>query len=82
MNTANTEADKGKLRSFIERIERLEVEKKEISSDITEVYAEAKGQGFDPKVMRAIIRIRKMDPSEREEQEYLIETYKAALGIE
>ena len=82
MNTPTTPADGGKLRSFIERIERLESEKKNISSDITEVYAEAKGEGFDAKVMRQIIKIRKMEPSEREEQDYLIETYKAALGIE
>ncbi len=77
-----TPADKAKLLSFIERIERLEVEKKEIGSDITEVYSEAKSQGYDTKIMRQIIKIRKMDPSEREEYDYLIETYKTALGIE
>ncbi len=70
-----------KLNTYIERIERLEIEKKEISSNISEVFSEAKSEGFDVKIMRQIIKIRKMDPSEREEHEYLIEAYKAALGL-
>lgn len=69
------------LKSFIERIEQLEEEKKEISSDISEVYAEAKGQGFDPKVMRQVIRLRKMNPVDRAETNYLLDEYKRILGL-
>ena len=69
------------LRAFIERIERLEEEKKAISEDIKEVYAEAKGGGFDTKIIRQIVRIRKMDASERMEQEALLDTYMHALGM-
>lgn len=69
------------LLQFIERIERLEEEKKNISEDIKEVFAEAKGAGFDVKTMREVIKIRKMDESDIEEQEYLLDTYKRALGI-
>jgi len=67
------------LRSFIERIERLEEEKKGIADDIKDVYAEAKAAGFDPKIMRQVIRIRKMDRSERQEQEALLDTYLHAV---
>ena len=70
-----------RLRSFIERIERMEEEKKAIADDIKEIYAEAKGNGFDTKVLRQIIRIRKQDASERMEQEALLELYMAALGM-
>ena len=70
-----------RLRSFIERIERLEDEKRALSEDIREVYSEAKGAGFDVKVMRQIVRIRKLDQNERDEQEALLETYMAALGM-
>lgn len=70
------------LRSFIERIERLEEEKKGIADDIRDIYAEAKGTGFDTKIMRQIIRLRKLDKSDRAEQEELLELYKAALGME
>lgn len=70
-----------RLRSFIERIERLEEEKKALSDDIKEVFAEAKSQGFDVKTMRKIIRIRKMDENDRQEEEALLETYMAALGM-
>lgn len=70
------------LRLFIERIERLEEEKKGIADDIKDVYAEAKGTGFDPKTMKTIVRLRKMEKSSRQEMEALLETYKAALGIE
>ncbi len=69
------------LRSFIERIERLEEEKATLMADIREVYAEAKGTGFDPKIMRQVVRIRKMEPSDRQEQEYVLDTYLAALGM-
>jgi len=70
------------LKAYIERIERLEEEKTAIAADIREVYAEAKGNGFDPKIMRQVYRMRKMDSADREEQEYLIEIYKRALGME
>jgi uncharacterized protein (UPF0335 family) len=71
----------GQLRAFIERIERLEEEKKTISDDIKEVYAEAKGTGFDTKAVRAIIRLRKKDQAERQEEEAILDLYKAALGM-
>ncbi|HYC04156.1 MAG TPA: DUF2312 domain-containing protein [Azospirillaceae bacterium] len=71
-----------RLRSFIERIERLEEEKKGIADDIKDVYAEAKGVGFDTKVMRQVIRIRKMEKNERQETEAILELYLSALGIE
>ena len=75
-------ADQGKFVSFIERIERLEEEKSDILADIREVYSEAKGQGFDTKVMRQIIRLRKMDPADRSENEFLRDEYKRLVGIE
>jgi uncharacterized protein (UPF0335 family) len=71
----------GQLRAFIERIERLEEEKKTISDDIKEVYAELKGTGFEPKAVRQIIRIRKQDQAERQEAEAILELYMAALGM-
>lgn len=71
----------GQLRAFIERIERLEEEKKTISDDIKEVFAEAKGTGFDTKAMRSIIRLRKKDQAERQEEETILDLYKAALGM-
>jgi uncharacterized protein (UPF0335 family) len=70
-----------RLKSFIERIERLEEEKKGIADDVKDVYAEAKGTGFDVKIMRQVIRLRKMAADDRREQEELIETYMAALGM-
>jgi len=69
------------LRAFVERIERLEEEKRAISEDIKEVYAEARGNGFDTKVMRQVVRIRKQEPSERLEQEAILDTYLHALGM-
>lgn len=69
------------LRAFIERIERLEEEKKAIADDIKEVYAEAKGSGFDTKAMRQIVRIRKQDRNERAEQEAILDLYMHALGM-
>ena len=70
------------LRAFIERIERLEEEKKAISDDIREIYAEAKGNGFDTKVLRQVVKIRKQDRAERLEQEALLDLYLAALGMQ
>ena len=71
----------GQLRAFIERIERLEEEKKTISDDIKEVYAECKGVGFDVKAVRQLVRLRKQDKAEREEAEAILDLYKAALGM-
>jgi uncharacterized protein (UPF0335 family) len=71
----------GQLRAFIERIERLEEEKKTIADDIKEVFAEMKGTGFDTKAVRAIIRIRKQDQAERQEAESILELYMTALGM-
>jgi uncharacterized protein (UPF0335 family) len=72
---------KDQLRAFIERIERLEEEKAALAEDIREVYAEAKGTGFDTKALRTIIRLRKQDDHERMEQEALLATYMHALGM-
>lgn len=69
------------LRAFIERIERLEEEKKTIADDIKDVYVEAKGMGFDTKILKAVIRLRKLDDAERQEQGHLIDTYMHALGM-
>jgi uncharacterized protein (UPF0335 family) len=69
------------LRLFIERIERLEEEKKGMADDIRDVYAEAKSTGYDVKTMRAIVRLRRMEKHHRDEAEALLETYKAALGL-
>lgn len=69
-----------RLRSFIERIERLEEEKAAIASDVKDVYAEAKGEGYDSKILRQVIRIRKMDRADRQEQEALLELYLSAIG--
>ena len=66
---------------MIERIERLEEEKKGIADDIRDVYAEAKAVGYDPKIMRQIVRLRKMKPDDRSEQDMLLDTYKNALGM-
>lgn len=71
-----------RLRSFIERIERLEEEKAALAADIREVYAEAKGTGFDTKIMRQIVRLRKMDAASRQEQDELLDLYKRAIGLE
>ena len=75
------EATDDRLRLLIERIERLEEEKKGIADDIRDVYAEAKAVGYDVKIMRQIIRLRKMDTNDRSEMETILETYKAALGM-
>jgi uncharacterized protein (UPF0335 family) len=70
-----------RLKSFIERIERLEEEKAAIAGDIKEVYSEAKSSGFETKIMRQIVRLRKMEPQERNEQEQLLDVYKQAIGM-
>lgn len=69
------------LKQFIERIERLEEEKKAIADDVKEVYLEAKGRGFDVKAIRSIVRLRAKEPHEREEEEAILELYKNALGM-
>lgn len=78
--TDNVAADQ--LRLFIERVERLEEEKKGMADDIRDVYAEAKSQGFDAKTMRAIVRLRKMEKNARREADALLETYRAAMGMD
>ena len=70
-----------RLRTIIERIEKLEEDKKEISTDIREVFAEAKSAGFDTKIMRAILKLRKMNAADRDEQEFLLDAYRKALDI-
>ena len=79
-------ADRGgvageRLKSFIERIERLEEEKRALAADIKEVYSEAKGAGFDIKTMREIVKIRRLDEEDLDEREALLDTYKRALGM-
>jgi uncharacterized protein (UPF0335 family) len=69
------------LRLLIERIERLEEEKKAMADDIRDVYAEAKARGYDPKTMRTVVRLRKMETHARQEAEAILDTYKAALGL-
>jgi uncharacterized protein (UPF0335 family) len=69
------------LRLFIERIERLEEEKKGIADDIKDVYSEAKSQGYDAKIIKQIIRLRRMEKDARDEEEAILDTYKAALGL-
>ena len=71
-----------RLRAFIQRIEKLEEEKKTLSDDIREVFAEAKGNGFDVKTMRQILKLRKLDKDDLQEQEHLLELYKRAIGLE
>jgi uncharacterized protein (UPF0335 family) len=71
-----------KLRSYIERIEKLEEEKAALAADVRDVYAEAKSNGFDTKAMRQVIKLRKMNHSDRVEQEYMLDLYKRALGLE
>lgn len=77
----NTGIAADRLRSFVERIERLDEEIGALNSDKSEVYKEAKGDGFDPKIMRQVIRLRKMDGDDRQEAETLLDLYKQALGM-
>lgn len=72
---------KDQLRSLIERIERLEEEKAALSADVREVYSEAKGYGFDTKIVRQVVRLRKLDRADRQEQEAILDLYLAALGM-
>jgi uncharacterized protein (UPF0335 family) len=72
---------KDHLKAFVERIERLEEEKKTIADDVRDVYAEAKANGFDAKALRTVVRLRKLDADERKEQEAILETYMHALGM-
>ena len=86
MSDENTNPEVGgiavaRLRSLIERIERLEEEKAAIASDIRDIFAEAKSAGFDVKIMRTVIKLRKMNAADRDEQEFLLETYRKALDI-
>ena len=76
-----TQSKDDRLKSLIERVERLEEEKNNLLADIKEVFSEAKGLGYDPKIMRKVLIIRKMDVDERLEQEALLDTYRNALGI-
>ena len=69
------------LRAYVERIERLEEEKKALAADIREVYAEAKGNGYDPKIMRKLIALRRMDQTDRREEEELLDIYRRAIGM-
>jgi uncharacterized protein (UPF0335 family) len=71
----------GQLKAFIERIERLDEEKREVAEDIKEVYSEAKSTGFDAKILRMIVSIRKKDAAERREEDTILETYMSALGM-
>jgi len=69
------------LRKYIERIERLEEEKKALAGDIREIYAEAKGNGYEPRVMRKVVTLRRMKDADRQEEEALLEVYRAAVGV-
>ena len=80
-DTSNTGVAGEELKQFIERVERLEEEKKALADDIKDVYAEAKGRGFDTKAIRAVIRLRAKEPHEREEEEAILELYKSAIGM-
>jgi uncharacterized protein (UPF0335 family) len=72
---------KDQLKAFVERVERLASEKDELASDIKDVYAEAKGNGFDVRALRTVVRLRRQDANERAEQEAIVDTYKSALGM-
>jgi uncharacterized protein (UPF0335 family) len=79
LETLNTSAQ-GKLKSLVERIERLEEDRKAVGVDLREVYSEAKGEGFDTKILRKVIRLRGLDVAARQEEEALIDLYLAAIG--
>lgn len=78
--TAQTVAA-GQLRAFVERIERLHEERKTLGEDLRDVYAEAKGTGFDTKAIKSLVKLRAMDPAQRQEEETILDLYKAALGM-
>ena len=69
------------LKSIIERVEKLEEERRDLGTDVREIYAEAKGNGYEPKIIRMIVRLRRMNSADRAEQEALLDTYKSALGM-
>ena len=79
MSDGNVAADQ--LRLFIERIERLEEEKNAIADDVRDVYAEAKANGYDPKIMRLVVKLRALSTETRQEQDAILETYRAAIGV-
>lgn len=81
MNDATTSFAKEQLRALVERIERLEAEKKAIADDVKDVYGEAKAMGFDTKILRQVVRLRKQEPQERQEQEEILTVYLHALGM-
>ena len=81
-HNSGAETADDRLRLLVERIERLEEEKRGIGDDIKDVYSEAKGTGYEPKILRKVIALRKMAPDDRREMEMLLETYKNALGID
>jgi uncharacterized protein (UPF0335 family) len=81
MADTKTSFAQGQLKSIVERIERLEEEKKTIAADIKEVYAEAKGNGFDTKILRKVISLRKKEATEREEEQSMLDLYMSALGM-
>lgn len=80
MTMSKAGVNKDKLKSLIQRIERLEEERAALAADIREIYAEAKGSGFDPKIMRKVVRIRKMDAADRSTEEELLDLYLSAVG--
>ena len=80
-DSPSTRFAKDHLKAFVERVERLEEEKKALSDDIRDVYAEAKANGYDPKNMRMVVRLRKMETHTRQEQDAVLETYRSALGL-
>lgn len=82
MSEAGHNSADDRLRLLVERVERLEEEKKGIADDIRDVYAEAKAVGYDPKIMRQIVRLRKMEPDDRAEMEAILDVYKKALGLD
>ena len=81
MNAPSLSNSHGHLKSLVERIERLEEDKADITADIREVYSEAKSNGFDPKIMRMVIRLRKREASDRAEEQAILDVYLAALGM-
>lgn len=81
IKTKSTNVSAERLKSFIERIEKLEEEKKAISGDIKDVYSEAKGGGFDTKIIKQIIKLRSMDAADRDEQQSILDVYMQALGM-
>jgi uncharacterized protein (UPF0335 family) len=82
MTTSGHNSAGEQLLSVLQRIERLEKERADISADIREVYREAKGIGFEPKIIRMLVKLRRMEASDRQEQDALIESYKAAIGMD